>query len=154
MVLIAIFSPRALAGLSASIWELGILGGLGYGVYRVVKWLAGADHSPPSSLPPVEQVRPARRDVRVNYVPPPPRPVPRVRPVPLQPEDPRPLTKTRRLTEFSGSAAVAGLLSAAVAGVLAATGAVESFAGAVLFGAVTALASWAALGAVEGVRGD
>ena len=153
VVLVAIFSPRALAGLSASIWELGILGGLGYGVYRVVKFLAGADHAPPPSPLPPAGSSPPPRTVPVHYTAPAPRPVARVRPVPLQPEDPRPLSKLRRLTEFSGSAAVAGLLSAAVAGVLAATGAVDSFAAAVLFGAVTAVASWAALGLSKAFEG-
>ena len=157
VVLVAIFSPGALRGLSASIWEIGILGALGYGVYRVVKWLAGGDHSPPpSSLPPAES-SPPRRAVPVDYVSP-PRPAPtrrarRPRPVPLGPEDARPLSKTRRVTEFAGSAAVAAALSAGVAALLCVTGAVPTFAGAVLFGAVTTAAAWAVLGLSKAFEG-
>ena len=155
VVLVAIFSPRALAGLSASIWEIGILGGLGYGVYRVVKFLAGADHAPPpSSLPPAESA-PPRRAVAVNYVAP-PRPQPRrrtPRPVPLGPEDARDLSRTRRVTEFAGSAVVAAVLSAAVAGLLAATGALPTFAAAVLFGVVCTGTVWAVLGLSKGFEG-
>ena len=157
VVLVAIFSPGALRGLSASIWEIGILGGLGYGVYRVVKFLAGADHSPPpSSLPPAES-SPPRRAVPVNYVSP-PRPAParrerRLRPVPLAPEDARPLSKTRRVTEFAGSAAVAAALSAGVAALLGATGALPGFADAVLFGSLTTATVWAVLGLSKGFEG-
>ena len=157
VVLVAVFSPRALAGLSASIWQIGILGALGYGVYRVVSFLAGADHSPPpSSLPPAESSPPPRA-VPVNYVAP-PRPAPvrrerRPRPVPLGPEDARPLSKTRRTTEFAGSAAVAAILSAVVAALLGATGAMPTFAAAVLFGTVTAATVWTVLALSKGFEG-
>ena len=157
VVLVAIFSPRALAGLSASIWEVAVLGGLGYGVYRVVKFLAGADHSPPpSALPPVESSPPSRA-VPVNYTAP-PRPAParhvrRPRPVPLSAEDARPLSKTRRITEFAGSAAVAAALSAAVAGLLAATGAVPTFAAAVFAGLGLTGTAWTALALSKGFEG-
>ena len=158
VVLVAIFSPRALRGLTSSIWELAILGALGYGVYRVVKWLAGP-HDTSSSPPPAgprydrERERTApRQTVQVRYVPP-PRPQLRRRPVPLGPEDDRAIPAWRRVTEFSGSAAVAGLLSAAVAGLMALTGAVSDAPAAALFGLVTAVASWGALALSKGYEG-
>ena len=142
-LVLAVVSPRALRGLTAAAWELAILGALGYGVFRGVKWLAGGKATPtepPAPTPAGERLAspyavPVRTAAR-RHAP---------RPVPLGPEDARPLSGWRRTTEFAGSAAVAGLLSAAVAGVMAATGAVESLAGAALFGAVTALAGWGVL---------
>ena len=161
VVLVAIFSPRALRGLTSSIWELAILGALGYGVYRVVKWLAGPHDISSSSSPPPpagprydrERERDApRQNVQVRYVPP-PKPSYRRRPVPLGPEDDRAIPAWRRVTEFSGSAAVAGLLSAAVAGLMILTGAVSDAPAAALFGLVTAVASWGALALSKAYEG-
>ena len=145
VLLVAVVSPRTLGWLGGSAWRVAIVAALGFGVYRLVKFLAGGS----AAAAPAPQRRPPP--------PPPPRGEPAARyvprhgdrprrSVPLMPEDRRTLSTGRRITEFSGSATVAGLLSAAVAGVMAAAGAVGSFGEAALFGCVLAVGSWGVLG--------
>ena len=159
-LLLMVLSPRVFRMAAASAWELAILAALGYGVFRVVKWLGGGanavmdasaaspvrDEPPPDAPPYPHQYARRVGNVPVRYTPPaPPRQAIKPRPVPLGPEDARTLSGWRRATEFGGSAAVAGALSAAVAGLTLLTGAVETLPQAALFGLVTAIASWGVL---------
>ncbi|QDT15199.1 serine/threonine-protein kinase [Alienimonas californiensis] len=163
-------APRLTRGIAASAWELAILAALGYGVFRLVKWLAGGEAAAarrdderhdrenarlraqqdraayrPDPAQPSQEYRRRVGAVPVRVAAPPPRPRPQPRPVPLDPEDVRSLSGWRRATEFAGSAAVAGALSAAVAGLVFLTDAVQTVPEAALFGLVTALASWGVL---------
>ncbi|MFH5805664.1 serine/threonine-protein kinase [Alienimonas sp. DA493] len=170
-IMLVVFSPRLARGIAASTWELAILGALGYGVFRLVKWLAGGEaeaarrdddwHDREHARLREREDRAGNRPDATQYsheyhrrvgavpvrvsAPPPPRPRPQPRPVPLGPEDPRRLSGWRRATEFAGSAAVAGALSVAVAGLVLLTGAVRTVPEATLFGLITALASWGVL---------
>ncbi|MEM9701730.1 MAG: hypothetical protein AAF907_04735, partial [Planctomycetota bacterium] len=191
LLVLLVLQPGAFRVLTASMWEMAILGALGYGVYRVVKWLGGAgdtaatrrdnawyDHeqqrlrertpsssthrsyaptyvphrqgdksqpesrqpSPGNAPPGAVPVRQVAREVRpAKYA----RPAPR--PIPYSPEDARPLSGWRRTTEFAGSAAVAGTLSAGLAGLLYLTEAVRTVPETALFGLVLALTSWGVL---------
>ena len=155
LLVLIFFAPRLARGLAVSAWEVAILAALGYGVFRGVKWLGGgasrvmetsaASPPRPGGEPPdaAAQWRPDGRPVGNVPV----RTVPRrtARPVPLGPEDARRLSGWRRATEFGGSAAVAGVLSAAVAGLVLLADAVQTVPEAALFGLVTALASWGVL---------
>ncbi|NNJ28105.1 Serine/threonine-protein kinase PknD [Planctomycetes bacterium LzC2] len=161
LLLLLVFSPRAFRGIAVSAWELAILGALGYGVFRVVKWLSGGDAAATRRdhdwhdrererlRPRYDRTMERAPEVRSGNVPvrhvAAPAPKRRLRPVPLGPEDARTLSGWRRATEFAGSAAVAGALSAALAGLMILTGAVQDLPEATLFGLTTALASWGLL---------
>ena len=173
LVLVAFFSPRLLGRLASLGFELAIVAALGYGAYRVVRWLAGPsdDALPDAAVPrgahphrgppvsPSTEPTPAAAVVN-RYAA---ASAPAYRPHPSKPVVPGPksvrgLSGTRRAAELTGSMTTAALLSIPLTALLDTVHFVggnhfPEWPMSVLFAAVTTLGSWAVLFGTKPVEG-